>query len=248
MKYKAIIMDVDGTSVPNAVDGVPTQRVIRAVQAAQRLVHVCVCTSRPIFIAEGVIHALGVYDPCGINDATQIYDPKKRKIVKTFALPKKEIKLVAAFFAKKKLRFMVNTGETEEYYEGGSFPEEVCSLCIPEVPVNIAMTLKEELTKISTISVQTPPSYEKGNVWVSVTSATATKLHSVVEICRRIGVRPESAIGIGDGYNDFPLLEACGLKIAMGNAVPELKAVADFIAPTVTEDGVAVVIEKFILS
>lgn len=248
MKYKAIIMDVDGTSVPNAIDGVPTPRVVRAVAAAQKVAHVCVCTSRPIFIAKDVIHALGVYDPCGINDATQIYDPKKKKIVKTFSLPKKEIGLVADFFAKKKLRFMVNTGETEEYYDGGSFPEEVCSLCVPEVPVQIAMALRDELTKIPNISVQTPPSYEKGNVWVSVTSATATKLHSVVEICERIGVRPEEVIGIGDGYNDFPLLEACGLKIAMGNAVPELKAVADFIAPTVTEDGVAVVIEKFILS
>ena len=40
---------------------------------------------------------------------------------------------------------------------------------------------------------------------------------------------------------------ACGLKIAMGNAVPELKAIADFIAPTVEEDGVATVIEKFVL-
>ena len=52
---------------------------------------------------------------------------------------------------------------------------------------------------------------------------------------------------MGDGYNDFPLLMACGLKIAMGNAVPELKAIADFIAPSVEEDGVATVIEKFIL-
>lgn len=33
----------------------------------------------------------------------------------------------------------------------------------------------------------------------------------------------------------------------MGNAEPELKAIADFIAPSVDEDGVATVIEKFIL-
>ena len=52
---------------------------------------------------------------------------------------------------------------------------------------------------------------------------------------------------MGDGYNDFPLLMASGLKIAMGNAVPELKEIADFVAPTVEEDGVAVIIEKFIL-
>jgi hypothetical protein len=41
---------------------------------------------------------------------------------------------------------------------------------------------------------------------------------------------------------------ACGLKVAMGNAVPELKAIADYIAPSVTDDGMATVIEKFILN
>ena len=54
-------------------------------------------------------------------------------------------------------------------------------------------------------------------------------------------------IGVGDGYNDFPLLMACGLKVAMGNATEDLKEIADYIAPTVDEDGVADVIEKFVL-
>lgn len=40
---------------------------------------------------------------------------------------------------------------------------------------------------------------------------------------------------------------ACGFKVAMGNAVDEVKAIADYIAPPVEEDGVADVIEKFIL-
>jgi hydroxymethylpyrimidine pyrophosphatase-like HAD family hydrolase len=33
----------------------------------------------------------------------------------------------------------------------------------------------------------------------------------------------------------------------MGNAVPQVKAVADYVAPSVDEDGVAVVIERFLL-
>ena len=41
---------------------------------------------------------------------------------------------------------------------------------------------------------------------------------------------------------------ACGLKVAMGNAIPELKEIADYVAPSVDDDGVADVIEKFILN
>ena len=81
-----------------------------------------------------------------------------------------------------------------------------------------------------------------------ITHADATKQHGVMEVAQILGIEKEDIIGVGDGYNDFPLLMACGLKIAMGNAVPELKAIADFVAPSVDEDGVAVVIEKFLLS
>lgn len=55
-------------------------------------------------------------------------------------------------------------------------------------------------------------------------------------------------IGVGDGYNDLPMLKVCGLKIAMGNAVPELKLIANYIAPNVEKEGVINIIEKFILN
>lgn len=82
---------------------------------------------------------------------------------------------------------------------------------------------------------------------LDITHEEVSKLHGIVDVAKLIGVETKDSIGVGDGHNDFPLLLACGLKIAMGNAVPELKAIADFVAPTVNEDGVAVVIEKFIL-
>lgn len=55
-------------------------------------------------------------------------------------------------------------------------------------------------------------------------------------------------IGVGDGYNDYPMLEACGLKVAMGNAVDELKVIADIVAPSIEQDGLAKVIEDYYLN
>jgi len=52
-------------------------------------------------------------------------------------------------------------------------------------------------------------------------------------------------VGVGDSYNDFPLLMACGLKAAMGNSVKEILDIADYVAPSVNDDGLADVIEKF---
>lgn len=52
---------------------------------------------------------------------------------------------------------------------------------------------------------------------------------------------------VGDGGNDLPLFELAGFKVAMGNAEEVLKKQADWIAPSVDEDGLAVAIKKFIL-
>jgi len=47
--------------------------------------------------------------------------------------------------------------------------------------------------------------------------------------------------------NDIPMLEYAGLGVAMANAYPDVKKIADYIAPSNDECGVAYVIEKYIL-
>ena len=52
----------------------------------------------------------------------------------------------------------------------------------------------------------------------------------------------------GDQANDTAMIEYAGVGVAMGNAIPELKAVAQFVTGANTEDGVARAIEKFVLN
>ena len=55
-------------------------------------------------------------------------------------------------------------------------------------------------------------------------------------------------IAVGDGLNDLPMIEYAGLGVAMENAPDGVKESADYItARTNNEDGVAEVLEKFVL-
>ena len=52
----------------------------------------------------------------------------------------------------------------------------------------------------------------------------------------------EAICAVGDDVNDIPMIRAAGLGVAMGNAVPEVKAAADRIAPSQANDGLAEVV------
>ena len=65
-----------------------------------------------------------------------------------------------------------------------------------------------------------------------------TKGSAILQVLDRLGADPAAAIGIGDSWNDVEMFEVCGVGIAMGNADPELQALADEVTTSVTADGV----------
>ena len=77
--------------------------------------------------------------------------------------------------------------------------------------------------------------------------AGVNKASAVGVLVEMLGLAPQRMIAVGDSYNDLPMLEACGLGIAMGDAPSELKSIADYVAPSVDDDGLAVAIEEFVL-
>ncbi|MGQ0604569.1 MAG: Cof-type HAD-IIB family hydrolase [Anaerolineales bacterium] len=58
----------------------------------------------------------------------------------------------------------------------------------------------------------------------------------------------EDVLAIGDNDNDIAMLHWAGTGVAMGNASPGARAVADWVAPSVEEDGAAIAIERYVLA
>jgi Cof subfamily protein (haloacid dehalogenase superfamily) len=66
-------------------------------------------------------------------------------------------------------------------------------------------------------------------------------------LCSHMGLKIEETAAIGDGVNDISLLSAAGLALAMQNAPPELKAVADYVTGDIEHHGFAQAVRKFLL-
>ena len=70
---------------------------------------------------------------------------------------------------------------------------------------------------------------------LEVLSGKADKGVTVLELAASLGISADETIGVGDSINDLAMLKAVGLGIAMENAVPQLKEVADKIGCKCTE-------------
>ncbi|HHX42588.1 MAG TPA: HAD family phosphatase [Chloroflexi bacterium] len=78
-------------------------------------------------------------------------------------------------------------------------------------------------------------------------AAGASKGQALAWLAGELGIAREETMAIGDSGNDRSMIAWAGLGVAMGNASEEAKAVADWIAPGIDEDGVAEAIERHCL-
>ncbi|MEK7092170.1 MAG: HAD-IIB family hydrolase [Patescibacteria group bacterium] len=247
MKYKALIIDVDGTIVPNREDGLPSQKIIEAIARARGVMHVGVATSRPLFMLAHIFNLLDLSGPSIINGGAQIIDLPSRKTVWEQTLNGDDIKQVCSILQGLHVPFIIQDDGKDVPFSSSYVSQKPFHISSFELtPVKVDEVI-QKVSLIPTVFVQKQLSWRKNKVGLMVSHISATKLHATYEVAKLLGIDTKEMIGIGDGYNDFPLLMACGLKIAMGNAVEDLKAIADFIVPSVEQDGVAHAINRFIL-
>ena len=78
-------------------------------------------------------------------------------------------------------------------------------------------------------------------------SSDAGKGSALADICKLYDIDRSEVIAVGDSYNDISMLEYAGLSVAVENAHADVKAVCDIVTHSNNDDGVAAVIEEFIL-
>ena len=74
---------------------------------------------------------------------------------------------------------------------------------------------------------------------IEINSAGATKGQALKALCSALDIDLGDVLAFGDGSNDLDMLRTAGIGVAMGNAVEEVKAAADWVAPNNEEAGVA---------
>ncbi len=118
------------------------------------------------------------------------------------------------------------------YTDYTDFNKESLKMCVEIHDEDTAVKLANKLTNCDCVK------FTDGN-WYKFTKKTATKEAAIQKLCEVCAISTDEIIAFGDDLVDIGMLQLCGIGVAMGNALPEVKSVADVVIESNDEDGIA---------
>ncbi len=255
MEYNSIqliISDIDGTLVKEQADGLPsikTQTTIKKI--AKNGIRLCLATGRSLPYVEPLFTYLPSNTLLILNGGSQIYDLNIKKYIWQKCIDSKSAQDITRLLIKHKVLRGLRT-DIERYTEitpDIDFDKVTQIVTIPLQREKIA-ELEQELKHFQTIHFVETGTWEKNKdqKHLQINHIQATKQYAVYEVLKTLNIDRYYTFGIGDGHNDIPLLLACRVKVAMGNADERLKSIADYTTYTLENDGFSHAINKFVFA
>lgn len=195
-----------------------------------------------------------VLDVCQENNIYYMVYTNKELIVKN-------IKYMAMFFHKQNFNpnARINTIVAgRDYIENVS--DAFTKLMICDEDRAIYNNIVAKLNEISEIDVSPVPHISKKKLeidgeeqdvtysYADICAKGANKWNAIQNLIEKLEILPSEVIAIGDNINDIKMIENAGLGVAMQNGSPHVRAIADVVAPSNNEDGVACIVEKYVLN
>lgn len=268
LNAKLIVSDFDGTLITS------DQKVLPEVQEAiSRYVSdggiFAVCTGRILASILPRVRALGLRGLVIACQGTVIADIQTGEYIRHGGLtPEQSSEICAAFEGQRQFvnaycddRFLTDIPADNPYLK---IYEAVTGVKSEHVPTGLSQFIlqnKISCQKVASLcTAEDRPAlykYMKDNfahkydvtcsadVLVEVSPLGDTKGAALKFLAAHYGIDIAETVAVGDNLNDITMIEAAGVGVAVGNAVAELKAAADFVTVTNNEGAVAQVIKKY---
>ncbi|WP_328463871.1 Cof-type HAD-IIB family hydrolase [Actinoplanes sp. NBC_00393] len=252
--FQLVATDIDGTLITS--ERTISQRTLDVL--AQVPVPVVLVTGRPLRWLDQLYDQLPAPLPAVCANGAVIYDPHTDEVLRTESLPVDLLLDVT-----KRLRDTIpDVSLAVEVEDGRSFvheptwtirwehdhrvrviasPEELTSVPAVKLLARSATADPDEFLELisTTLGGLAEATRSSSSALVEISAVGVTKAAGLAWLCEREGVTAEQVVAFGDMPNDIPMLSWAGRAVAMGNAHPALRAVADEVTLSNDEDGVA---------
>jgi len=261
---KIIFIDLDGTLLGTHSAEISARNKAAVIDVIARGHEVVLCTGRQISRIAGLMEELGVRYAIACSGAV-VYDRLGDKILQSTQLDGFSIdKIVAvsdglevAHIYATPMKTYTTNSEVSEFLAGielvaeGELPKGIVSyslysfnyddmrkfyLGIKKADVNVAGASK--------FIVEGVPYDGRRVYYIEIAPTGISKGSGVRFLLGLLGVSSDDAVALGDGYNDLEMFRAVKTRVAMTNAVDELKSIATHHTASNIDDGVAQFLEN----
>lgn len=243
-RFKALIMDIDGTLVSSEQH--VNEDVKNYLNKLNKNFKIVFCTSRSYEQAQSILGKECLFNsPSIFINGSQIVIPSTGELVRQVHLSQQQLTQFGQIAYKfKKQLFVIRDGIFSDDIK--SKKENVNSALILNLSEKEWNEISLEiLSLIPDISVTKGISLNGNGFDILLTPKNVTKRASLEYISKYLNIPTSEMVGVGDGYSDIEFISICGLRIAMGNAVKEVKDIADAFLPDVTQNGI-LALDRFI--
>ena len=268
MRYRLLALDVDGTLVHDIDEVHFSPRLRKAVaEVVANNVYVTVATGRMFRSALKIATDLGFNAPLVCYNGALVQPMEGADPLFHLPVPTHLAKEIIAFTRERGLHLNAYVDDklvTERHTPQAEFSSKVLKVPFELEPELDRLIERRPTTKLVIITADPaeagPLAAELSGLfdgkltitrslptYVEIVHPHVSKWRSIELLCDHLKVSIDQVIAVGDSYNDVEMLTSAGLGVAMGNAPADVKALADHVAPGVLEDGVAAVIERFLL-
>ncbi len=274
MKYKLLCIDMDGTLLNSKKE--ITEKNKQYLRKAQEAgVKVVISTGRLFTSADYYADLVGIKAPIISANGAFIREKDENKVIYKSLLGKDNCEIILKVL--KKYDLIPNFHTSNAILTEGSNPhiqmylktnkdhpadkrieiqtvidwsqvfesykEELLKCIAIDMDYEKVAKAKEELSAVEQLEVVSSSSNN-----FEVMCSGVSKGRGVEILAAYYNIKREEIICIGDNENDASMIAYAGLGVAMGNADEEIKTMAQYVTASNDEDGVAEVIEKFILN
>jgi len=259
-----IATDIDGTLL-NSANQLPAANRRALAQAVARGVRVALVTARKQASTLAVAELLGVPCACVAHNGARVWDWNGTEL-RHLVIPIEHARRIAELADEAQLPLILTVNEINYYSPAYPFnavdqipSEQPVARCVDALhapPTRIIVAGERGITLLGTMLGAAPEQivlhryYTRDNTLESavITHPQATKESAIALLIQQIGVASDAVLTLGDAEADAGMLQWAGVGVAMGNAMPEARAAADWIAPAHDDAGFAAAIEKFVLN
>jgi len=270
LSYKLVAIDMDGTLLNS--EGKISNRTRQAInEASNKGVYIVLATGRILKSALNYSSKLNLNKPIISSNGALIIDENKRVIyekpmdlntVKEIVRIGLEEEIYYHFYDEENFYANVYIEDIIKFYNNDDVDKEnqirvnifkdIDDLILDNINVYKFLFIDNDISRLNSLKYRL-----NGIKGVSISSSWSNNLevmdqgvskgNSLKFLCEKLNISAEEVIAIGDNENDISMIEFAGLGVAMENGVEKVKSAADLVTSSNDEDGVAKVIEKYIL-